>query len=451
MPAPASRRRAAACRRACRFGRLFGRSVRGSEQRARRPRVRACGTRARSTAAPRSSTTPTPSWGPMGRSIPPGTRRPVRAAAASATSMGAIRPAPTSMTTPTACRSASPTRCSPSPIPPIRGTRITSATRWNGQNDIDLEFRGAGSAIFTVKCDVLTKFHQGTHSKDAFTNNVHELIYHIRCDNGAAHGDHHAHRDRHARASSCAPATATSTYRRARRPRRTRRRAAGSGRSPTGSASSSTCWWPRARTPTSARCTRPGRRRTSVRRADGHTLAHFNPYFQVRLPSRFHDPAIAPVVGRPIDVCYEVTATRRAGPRRRLRPSPPDDGQTPGVTFDDPRSEFNGADHFVDINGNNISNAGRSRGLVHRRVRAERPDRAVLRLDPPADRVGGQLHRAWMWAARPSATTGTTAWTGCGRRTESGATPAARSQRTSRMPPGSSRSLVKTWVMVTTR
>ena len=55
-------------------------------------------------------------------------------------------------------------------------------------NDIDLEFRGAGSAIFTVKCDVLTKFHQGTHSKDAFTNNVHELIYHIRCDNGARMG-----------------------------------------------------------------------------------------------------------------------------------------------------------------------------------------------------------------------------------------------------------------------
>ena len=46
----------------------------------------------------------------------------------------------------------------------------------------------------------------------------------------------------------------------------------------------------------------------SVRRADGHTLAHFNPYFQVRLPSRFHDPAMAPEVGRPIDVCYEVDA-----------------------------------------------------------------------------------------------------------------------------------------------
>ena len=35
----------------------------------------------------------------------------------------------------------------------------------------------------------------------------------------------------------------------------------------------------------------------SVRREDGHTLAFFNPYFQVELPSRFHDPAIAPTVG----------------------------------------------------------------------------------------------------------------------------------------------------------
>ena len=85
-------------------------------------------------------------------------------------------------------------------------------------------------------------------------------------------------------------------------------------------------------------------------------LAHFNPYFQVRLPSRFHDPALAPAVGRPIDVCYEVTGTgERAagGPCDRST----DEGQTPGVTFDDPRSEFNGAAHFVDINANNIANA----------------------------------------------------------------------------------------------
>ncbi|MFC7483439.1 RICIN domain-containing protein [Luedemannella flava] len=41
----------------------------------------------------------------------------------------------------------------------------------------------------TVKtCDVLMKFHQGTHSPDALTNNLHELLFHGTCkykDNGA--------------------------------------------------------------------------------------------------------------------------------------------------------------------------------------------------------------------------------------------------------------------------
>jgi hypothetical protein len=31
---------------------------------------------------------------------------------------------------------------------------------------------------------------------------------------------------------------------------------------------------------------------------------------------------------------------------------------SPGVTFHDPRSRFNGAAHFVDINANTISNSG---------------------------------------------------------------------------------------------
>ena len=223
------------------------------------------------------------------------------------------------------------------------------------ENDIELEFRGAGSAIFTVTCDVLTKLHQGTHSKDAFTNNVHELVYHLRCDDGPGSGSR-CSPPSGGRASSSVPATARSTSTPARRPRRIPPRAAGSEPSPTGPASSSICWCPRARAPTSARCTRPGRRRTWSAARTVTCWRHFNPYFQVRLPSRFHDPALAPVVGRPIDVCYEVTGTgERAsgGPCDRST----DEGLTTGVTFDDPRSEFNGAGHFVDINANNIANA----------------------------------------------------------------------------------------------
>jgi hypothetical protein len=92
--------------------------------------------------------------------------------------------------------------------------------------------------------------------------------------------------------------------------------------------------------------------------SNGKTLASFNPSFQVRPPSRFYDAALAPTVGRPIDVCYEVTA----GGGERASGGPCDDstgdGHTRGVTYDDPRSRFNGAGHFVDVNGNRVDNQG---------------------------------------------------------------------------------------------
>lgn len=40
-------------------------------------------------------------------------------------------------------------------------------------------FPPSGNTI--AVCDVLLKFHQGTHSPDAFTNNLHELLYNMRC------------------------------------------------------------------------------------------------------------------------------------------------------------------------------------------------------------------------------------------------------------------------------
>jgi hypothetical protein len=62
-------------------------------------------------------------------------------------------------------------------------------------------------------------------------------------------------------------------------------------------------------------------------------------------------------VGRPIDVCCE---TPLSGERATGGPcaASTDDGQTAGVTFDDPRSRFNGAGHFVHVNANRIANAG---------------------------------------------------------------------------------------------
>ena len=88
------------------------------------------------------------------------------------------------------------------------------------------------------------------------------------------------------------------------------------------------------------------------------------------------------------------------------------------MTFDDPRSAFNGADHFVDINGNEISNEdgpdvwytdaygrnGRTEpfaGSVRQRIAAIENFTGV---DVGGPTIGG-----------------ITAWTGSGRRTEGAA------------------------------
>lgn len=53
------------------------------------------------------------------------------------------------------------------------------------QNDVELERAGGGGRTrIGVTCDFLTKLHQGSHSPDALGNNVHELLYAVRCDDG---------------------------------------------------------------------------------------------------------------------------------------------------------------------------------------------------------------------------------------------------------------------------
>ncbi len=46
-------------------------------------------------------------------------------------------------------------------------------------NDLVMETDGE-----PLVCDILAKLHQGTHSPDAFTNNLHELAFHVRCSDG---------------------------------------------------------------------------------------------------------------------------------------------------------------------------------------------------------------------------------------------------------------------------
>src|SRR6267143_1262828 len=223
------------------------------------------------------------------------------------------------------------------------------------QNDVPMHFGSdAADAVFAVRCDVLTKLHQGTHSKDAFTNNLHELVYHIRCTDGTAMhitmlaaigtpGQFERSCDR--TTVVVGPATPAN--------------------SPDGGGvriiPDRTCvdreiLVPAGQFSNFGVLHESWQTSNSVRREDGHTLAFFNPYFQVSLPSRFHDPAQAGIVGRPIDVCYEVTPAgnqARGGACGRSTSN----GTILGITFDDPRSVFDGTDRVVDVNANFVANA----------------------------------------------------------------------------------------------
>jgi hypothetical protein len=221
------------------------------------------------------------------------------------------------------------------------------------ENDIQLDFNDGGT-VLQVTCDVLAKLHQGTHSKDAFTNNLHELIYHIRCsDRTEMHvtlltaigeaGEFTASCDgRTVQVGAPTPINSPDGGGQRRIPDRicveTHMLVPAGSRSNTSQALHES--WETS---------------SAVRTANGHTVASFDPYFQVEFPSRFHDPSKADLTGRPIDVCYEVTATgeqARGGECERSTGN----GTVTGITFNDPRSPFRGDDHFMDVNGNRVSN-----------------------------------------------------------------------------------------------
>jgi hypothetical protein len=89
-----------------------------------------------------------------------------------------------------------------------------------------------------------------------------------------------------------------------------------------------------------------------LKRADGNTIAHFNPYYQVLFPSRHFDPTKPNMVGRPLDICREVTPAGDSA--RSAREC---DQSSTAMSYDDPRSAFNGVIRFVDVNSNDIRNA----------------------------------------------------------------------------------------------
>ncbi len=224
------------------------------------------------------------------------------------------------------------------------------------ENDVVFRIEdGISSHLIQITCDVMTKLHQGTHSKDAFTNNLHELVYHIRCTDRtelditvmAAIGtpgeftvscDNNTH-------VTVGPATPASSP-------------SGGGQRliPDRSCIDAFVLRPPGNTSDFNALRESWQTSVGIQTESGDNIAFINPYFQVFAPSRFYDAALAGGVGRIMDTCYETGPAGETAQGGACAQST-SNGQLPGLPFDDPRVVFNGSRRFVDINSNHIDNA----------------------------------------------------------------------------------------------
>jgi hypothetical protein len=223
------------------------------------------------------------------------------------------------------------------------------------QSDVRLNFGGARAALLEIRCEVLTKLHQGTHSADAFTNNLHELVYHVACSDGtrmhvtimSAIGEpgvfvSSCDRDRTIHAGPPTPLNSPRGGGKRVLPDRScveRIAAEASGRPNFGHLRES---WETS---------------NQIRKAGGGSLAFFNPYFQVFLPSRYYEPSAPGAVGRPLQLCLPGSPFGGAWTTHGPCGASTSGGLNHAVAWDDPLSAFNGAHRFVDVNQNRITNA----------------------------------------------------------------------------------------------
>ena len=201
------------------------------------------------------------------------------------------------------------------------------------ENDVRLDFEGATGSVLSITCDVLAKLHQGTHSKDAFTNNLHEIIYHIRCSDRT---------EMHIQMMSAIGPAGEFTVQCS--GREIRVGPATPANSPNGGGHrripDRTC------VDQNFDLHESWETSNAIRRSGGGDLASFDPYFQVELVSRFYDPARTDITGRPIEVCYENSPTglrERTNPNSRCNRATAN-GTILGLTYNDSRSPYRG-DH----------------------------------------------------------------------------------------------------------
>lgn len=203
----------------------------------------------------------------------------------------------------------------------------------------NVKLLAADGSSLGVTCDYFFKLHQGSHSADALGNNVHELIYAMRCSDGAELLSTTLVRFGKANEfnRSCAPgevanAATTHPYGSGAGERLIADRECIERDVLVGSGQSTSYWsiyenW---------------RSQIELRRPDGSRLAYFDPDFAIFNPARYGYADQPLKVGRMVDACWEQEAN---GDRANREPC---DLATGGGTnepfeYTDPRSPFNGA------------------------------------------------------------------------------------------------------------
>ncbi len=229
------------------------------------------------------------------------------------------------------------------------------------ENDVMMSIDGIADHVLNIKCDIMTKLHQGTHSKDAFTNNLHELVYHIKCTDGTemhvttmnpiGQPGGFTRTCDGARIQVGAPTPANSPNGGGQRiiPDRTcvdRHVLVSQGQNSSFGNGIHESW----------------QTNTSIRLESGKSVGSFDPYYQVNMPSRFHDPGIAGITGLTINTCFETEANGDKA-RSTACTAATGNGTIQSMLQTDPRSPFNGVSRFVDINGNRVDNSDGSEAI----------------------------------------------------------------------------------------
>jgi hypothetical protein len=239
------------------------------------------------------------------------------------------------------------------------GTRIRHEDNVGYKVDYENDVRllAADGRALGVTCDYLVSVHQGSHSPDALSNNVHELLYAVRCDDGTelisdtisrfgAPGEY---------VRSCDPARTVATT--------DNGYPAGAGRReiPDRACVESTVLVPAGRTTSAWALYEKWSAGNELRTADGRALASFDPAFGVFNPSRYANAAGARGIGRTVDLCWEGAPD---GSRfRGAACTAATEGGAIGAAygFDDVRSPFDGTRRDVYLRETTLRNAGGQR------------------------------------------------------------------------------------------